>query len=303
MNIQTLYNKCIIRVTLGINSGLNNGISKILMIAIITAIVLGACTEKIDIDLGTTYTRLTVEGYITPEENEQYVRLTKTSDYFANKPSPAVSGANVIIDDGTSLVEFVEDIARPGYYNAPTNFIGIPGNSYKLNIKLTEDINGSSEYNAEETMPFPAERVDSIALEYNDLWEMWMVKLYAWEPPSTDYYMFNGLVNGELITDTVSSKNISDDRLFNGNYTAGAVVLVINEEDINDGDIFTLVLSNITEEYANFMLDVQTEIQPHDPMFSGPPANVRSNINNDGIGYFSAYPSVYSSTVAKYPAD
>ncbi len=49
------------------------------------------------------------------------------------------------------------------------------------------------------------------------------------------------------------------------------------------------------------MLDLQTEIQPHDPMFSGPPANVRTNINNDAVGYFASYPSVFTSTVVKDP--
>ncbi len=278
-------------------------ISRMAIVVILSAIIFNSCTEKIDIDLGTTYTRLTVEGYITPEENAQFVRLTKTSDYFANKPSPAVTGASVTVDDGISHIEFIEDSTKPGYYYAPSDYLGVPGTTYKLNIDLEEEINGSLNYRAEETMPFPADRVDSIALEYNDLWEMWMVKLYAWEPPTTDFYMFNGMVNGVLITDTVSSKSISDDRLFNGNYTAGAVVLVINEEDIEDGDTFTLILSNITEKYANFMMDVQVEIQPHDPMFSGPPANVRSNISNDGTGYFSAYPSVYRSTIARYTDD
>ena len=41
-----------------------------------------SCTERIDIDTGSTYTRLAVEGYITPQYDKQWVRLTKSSDYF-----------------------------------------------------------------------------------------------------------------------------------------------------------------------------------------------------------------------------
>ena len=148
-------------------------------------------------------------------------------------------------------------------------------------------------------MPYPAENIDSIGLEYLPQWEIWMVKLYALEPPTEDFYMFNGYVNGKIITDSVSRKNISDDRLFNGNYTSGATVMVVRDNEIEEGDIFTLELSNITKSYAEYMSQLQTELQPNDPLFSGPPANVSSNITNDAVGYFACYPSKFSSTIAK----
>ena len=148
-------------------------------------------------------------------------------------------------------------------------------------------------------MPYPGQEVDSIALEYDDFFEIWLVKLYAQEPPTEDYYMFNGYVNGKIVTDSVESKNISDDKLFNGNYTSGAVVMVIREALLKEGDIFTMELSNITKEYADYMIQLQLEIRPQDPLFSGPPANVISNLDNGAVGYFSCYSSVFASTVAK----
>ncbi len=243
-------------------------------------IIFNSCTKRIDIKLDSTYERLAVAGFITPQKGEQYVRLTRTSNYFSNKPAPAVSGAVVTISEDSSTVQFSEDINKPGFYIAPEDYFGISGNTYHLEMTLAESINGNVNYEAREEMPQLADNIDSVVVEYNQQYERWMVRLYAWEPPSTDFYMFNGMRNGNLITDTISRVNISDDRFFNGNYTSGAVVLILYKDELKLGDTFTLILSNITEEYANYITDLQLELQPHDPMFSGPPANVRTNINN-----------------------
>lgn len=278
---------------------------KTLSIPIITMLfataTLNSCTEKIDIELDSTHVRLAVAGFITPEEGEQYVRLTQTSNYFSNQPSPQVPGATVTVEHGNFSVKFTEDVNDPGYYRAPESFVGTPGTMYHLSIKLAEPINGNVDYEAREEMPQLADKIDSVVVEYNPRFEGWMIRLYAWEPPTTDFYMFNGMRNGRLITDSVSRVNISDDRFFNGNYTSGAVVLVLDKDELQPGDVFTLVLSNITEEYANYILGLQLEIRPHDPMFSGPPANVSTNLNNDAVGYFAAFPSAFVSTTVEVP--
>lgn len=271
----------------------------VLGVGLFTTAFFNSCTEKIDINLGTTYTRLSVSGNITPQFGEQYIRLTKTADYFSNQPPPVVSDAMVLVNDGTSSVQFIEDTINLGYYYAPSSYIGVPGITYNLSIKLSEPINGKVDYTAQETMPLLADDIDSIVVELNENAKRWMVRLYAWEPHTTDFYMFNGMRNGVIITDSVSRVNISDDKLYNGNYTSGAVVLMFKEDELQPGDTFTLILSNITEEYANFMLELQAEIQPNDPMFSGPPANVSSNINNDAVGYFATFPSAFTSTIVK----
>ncbi len=271
----------------------------LIMILLFGTVILSSCTKRIDIKLDSTYERLVVAGFITPQIGEQYVRLTRTSNYFSNKPAPAVSGAIVTVSEDSSTIQFSEDINNPGYYQAPEDYFGISGNTYHLDITLAEPINGNVNYEAHEEMPQLADNIDSVVVEYNEQYERWMVRLYAWEPPTTDFYMFNGMRNGEMITDTVSRVNITSDILFNGNYTSGAVVLILYKDELELGDTFTLILSNITEEYANYMIDLQLELQPNNPMFSGPPANVRTNINNNAVGYFAAFPSAYTSTTIK----
>ncbi len=55
------------------------------------------------------------------------------------------------------------------------------------------------------------------------------------------------------------------------------------------GDTVTLELNSIDQAYYDFVGDAQLEIWGNNPLFSGPPANVRSNIDNDAIGIFTAY--------------
>lgn len=273
------------------------------IVVICLLMALNACTERIDIDLDQTYVRLAVEGYITPEPGKQYIKLSKTSDYFYNNPPPMISGAQVVVTVLDSTVIFTEDINTPGYYLAPPAFVGVPEEEYTLDITLSEPVNSTVNYRSTEIMPHQTRDIDSITLEYNPRWERWLVHLYAWEPASIDYYLFNAINNGVLISDSISRKMISEDKLYNGNYTNGAVVQVLYKDEVSPGDTFTLVLSNITKEYYSFILSVQEEIQAKNPLFSGPAANVTSNIEYDAMGYFAAFPSTYTTRIVETPEE
>lgn len=274
-----------------------------LLLIPLMAIMINACTERIDIELDQTYVRLSVEGYITPEKGRQYIKLSKTTDYFYNNPAPMVSEAQVNITTPDSTVIFEEDPNMPGYYISPLDFVGAPENTYILDITLKDPINNSVNYQSTEIMPHQTSNIDSITLEYNPRWERWLVHLYAWEPASIDYYMFDGINNGVLLTDSISRKMISEDKLYNGSYTNGAVVQVLYKDEVSPGDTFTLVLSNITKDYFDFIVSVQEEIQGKNPLFSGPAANVNSNVEVDAVGYFAAFPSTYTSCIVETPED
>ena len=264
---------------------------------IIIGISIVACTEKIDIELDENYTRLVVEGSITDEENNHIVKLTKTTDYFYNKPAPFVEGANVVITDGQNIFNLTE--TEPGIYKTD-KFAGEIGKTYTLNIELLEEINGHKDYMATDKL-MPVGTIDSIGIEFIDSWKVWGIKLYANEPSTIDFYMFNWMKNNILMTDTIDEVNVSDDKFFNGNYSNGVVVGWFDEEredeNLHPGDIVTLIMSTITEEYADFVWEIQEETGYQSPLFSGPQANVSGNISNDGLGYFAAYPKRFSSTV------
>lgn len=280
-----------------------NKLKYTIIYSFIFSIVLSSCTEKIDIDLDSDYVRLVVEATITDIPDNQYVKLSETADYFSNVPPKGIENAEVIISDGEQIFTLKQSDSIKGLYLFTENFIANQNKSYELNINLENAIGGHKEYSAKTIMPPLSDDIDSIAVVWEPRFEGWLVNLYAKDPPREDFYMFNGILNGILITDSIQKVNISDDRLFNGNYTNGTSVLYFQEDEINPGDIFTLVLSNVTSEYADFVTQVQTEIQGSNPLFSGPPANVTSNISNGAAGFFTAYPSALTSTKVKDKTD
>ncbi|MBN1339930.1 MAG: DUF4249 family protein, partial [Bacteroidales bacterium] len=91
----------------------------------------------------------------------------------------------------------------------------------------------------------------------------------------------------------------------NGNYTNGVAVYYLfpdngPDEEVLPGDTITLKMSSITKEYYRFIFELQDQtFEYRNPLFSGPPANITTNISNGGCGFFAAYSVSYASTV--YP--
>jgi len=268
---------------------------KILHITIIASVIAGilsSCTERIDIELEQEYTRLAVEGYVTPGSSVfQYVHLTTTAGYFSNEPPPQLSGATVSIETGSEVYLFHEEEGNPGYYLPPVGFSGEIEKTYHLKIDLANEIAGEKHFEAQETMPLLSDDIDSIRIIYRSDFEIWAVKFYGYDPPGPNYYMFNAVVNGIFITDTVSKVGLTDDRLVDDSYINGAYVMVLDKSQLNPGDHFTLITSSITKEYFDYITELQTEVSIKVPLFSGPSANVSTNFNNGAVGYFATFPS------------
>jgi len=270
----------------------------ILIISVLSLGILNSCTERIDIDLEQEYSRLAVEGYVTPGGSQfQYIHLTSTAGYFSNEAPPLVSGATVTLEDGADIFLFDEDTDSPGYYLAPFGFEGVEEKTYRLKIDLVEEIAGKKHFEASETMPILSDDIDSTRVVYIPERGRWAIEFYGYDPPGPNFYMFNALRNGVLITDTIWKVSITDDKLIDGNYIYGAYVMILDSSELKTGDHFTLITSSITEDYYNYILELQTEISLNIPLFSGPPANVSTNLNEGAVGYFAAFPSAFTETV------
>jgi len=270
----------------------------IIIISILSLGILNSCTERIDIELEQEYTKLAVEGYVTPGGQAfQYIHLTTTAGYFSNEAPPIVDGATVAVEEGNSLFLFEEDKDNPGYYLPPENMQSEIGKTYQLKIDLAKEIDGRKHFEATETMPELSNDIDSIRIVYRSDFDFWGVEFYGYDPPGPNFYMFNALRNGALITDTIWKVTISDDKLIDGNYIYGALVMALDGSDLKTGDHFTLITSSITEEYYNYILELQTEISLNIPIFSGPPANISTNLNEGAVGYFAAFPSAFTEAI------
>ena len=261
-----------------------------------------SCTERIDIELDTTYSRLVIEGLITTDTMAHQVRLSWSTDYYNPATPEGVSNAVVSIDDGFEVIILHESATDAGLYLTEPDYFGVVGRTYTLNIDLDEPINDITNYTAITELRYVAP-IDSIALGYREQFKAYEVKIYAQDPPTEDFYSFNIIKNSIMITDTIKKEAVTDDRFFNGNYTNGAPVYFLRDDEPSDkvfpGDTITLQMSGITKKYYEFIVDIQLEtFEFSNPLFSGPPANISTNLSGGAMGFFTAYSSSYSSVIA-----
>jgi hypothetical protein len=266
--------------------------------------VLSQCTERIEVEVDSSFTRLAVEGYISTDTTQHKVRLTRSGDYFYNQPAQSVSDATVSISNGDSVVMLSESNEYPGLYLTDPDYYGLAGKTYTLSITGVDiDEDGvSEEYSASSELR-PVNPIDSIQLEKlnGPDFTIYQVLLYALDPPVKNFYAFKVYRNGYLITDSLHEIRVQDDVFFNGNYTFGIPVQFLNQSEKDEiilpSDTITLEINGITDKYYNFILEAQSEIFYQTPLFSGPPANISSNISNGALGFFTAYSVTRSSVV------
>lgn len=265
-----------------------------LMVLII--LVTGSCTEVIDIELDSTFKRLVVYGVITNDSVKHEVHLSSSSDYFSNQPSPKLSGALVELEFDDHRIRLLENDSIPGLYHTPEAFRGVPETRYKLFISEVDvDMDGNTEsYQAESTMP-AVPLLDSISLLYfrSPFISGYQILMYANDRVERDWYSFKIWKNQQPLTTRLSDYFVQTDDFFNGTYIFGLPVGFLSDDDPEEavvpGDTVLFELNSIGEEYYNFITDAQLEIAGNNPLFSGPSANVRSNLDNGAKGVFSAY--------------
>ncbi len=265
------------------------------MLLFMAAAWLQSCTERIDIKLDEDYQRLAVIGNITPEE--QYIKLEKTGGYFSQETPPPVQNATVTVTVDSNVVQFNESPDNPGFYMPEDLLATAAGTKYQLTINLAEPVGGQNHFESETTMPSLDAIVDSIRVIFRGDFDRWVIKLYAYEPPGPDFYMFTASKNGIPMTDSLQRLGITDDKLVDGIYLPGIYVLFFYEDELEIGDTVTLFTSGISEDYFRFLDEARQELHPKVPFFSGPPANIRSNISNGALGYFAAYSSIPATNI------
>ena len=268
-------------------------IKKILPVLFALALIL-SCTERIDLPLDESGVKLVVEGSITTNTSVHTIYLTETTNYYYNQKPPAVTGAEITINDGETITRLSEN--SPGVYQTSADFKGVEGMTYTLNIRLLKPIGGFSEFSASSLMK-PVISLDSVATRFfEDFGDqgLWEVTCWFQDEPTTDFYRFDLYRNNKPITYKLEKWLVTDDKFFNGDYVKGGVVTYLDQnsdnEKLNSGDTLVVEMSAISREYYNYIQDAQAELRGSNPLFSGPGANVRGNISNGAIGFFAAYP-------------
>lgn len=271
--------------------------------------VFASCTEEFTPDLDTTDARLVVDGSITTDTVVQRVTLLRSGDPLNKLPKKGISNAIVTISDGTTIHTLSENAANPGVYETPGKVYGTPGNTYVLNI-ANVDIDEDGVFETYTASSFlnninPVDSIKVLSQNYTQRQKGWLVNMFAREIPGKSFYCIKTYKNNKLITDSLKEYGISNDIGFDGAYYPGISVYYFNNDKLDErveiDDTITLELNGITEEYYNFLNGSIAESRPKDPIFSGPSANVITNISPSGkaSGFFKAYSVKRKSTIFK----
>jgi hypothetical protein len=242
-----------------------------------------SCSEKIELDLNTSNTRLVVEGMITDQEGSHGVILTKSSSYFFNEPPTPVEDAIVSVSDGSQ--QWLLSQENSGHYILPDGFAGIPGTNYQLSIDHQNTLYQASAHLREVPL------IDSLSLAPHPILPgRDFLLIHFQEPPQTrDFYMYHIFFNDSLVTDSINKVPFGDDDGVNGRYLSIPVYLFrAGEEAPQPGDRIRVQKFSISEEYFQFMIALRRNQGTVGGPFTGPPANVPGNLNNGALGFFLA---------------
>ncbi len=270
--------------------------------SIIQLFVIVSCTERIDINTDAAPSQLVIYGHITTDTMQHAISITRSSGYFANTKPLGVSHAIVTISGGGKTFVLTESAMETGLYLTDADVYGAEGQTYTLNISLDFDNDGEAEqYKASSYLPYVAP-FDSIRLQlstdYKDYVEIHMFGRLSPDNDKECYYSFHAFRNDMALTDSLSLFSVYDSKIIGTEVMDDVACYFLDQTKdktkLTSGDRVALRLNVLPREYGQFLVNAQNEVWGSSP-FSGPPANVETNITCTGrapanvLGFFSAY--------------
>lgn len=262
---------------------------------ILAIVIFASCEEKITYDVGSEVeSRVVIEGRITNEKKEHILRITNTDSYFSNQPPSAALVEDIEIHELGSQKVYTVSKVDTGVGNFITEeFAGLIGEEYQLSLRFRNET-----YQAIVELDSVAE-MDSVKTEYeyNTFFEggFYKIQMYAFEPdPVGHYYRVNLYVNDSLYNTRLDLTTFFDDEIINGKYFEGVDMYWLPQEEISlDTNMVRLEMLSISRDEYNYNNALLAETVAQGNIFSGPPADVPSNLKSidsdkTGLGFFAA---------------
>lgn len=238
-----------------------------------------SCTKVIDVDLNDADPKFVMEANYTAEDSTVRVQLSLTTSYFDNDPQTAVDNLVVIITDHLGNPTQVPFIGNGNY--ELTNYIPIFNTDYTMTVQY----NGTT-YTATSRMNPPVP-LEPITYEYYP-------SFFGLEAGYLTYLRFNdppGIANNYIIAMSVNhveETKLTDLYLQDDDYSDGNLVErpLFREEFFQVGDTVGMELRCVDRGVYDYFSEI---LSIAGGQSSAAPANPKSNWDNKGLGYFSAY--------------
>lgn len=256
--------------------------NKLKYIALITLFI--GCEKVVELDIDQSVPQIVIEGLLTNLDTVQYVKVSKSIQFYDTGLNPVTSAIVSVSGDGQQYSYSHNPMAidsMNGYYFSDTNYAGTIGQAYTLNV----DISGT-EYIAEDTMRYIT-KIDSLSFklatnpsdEDKEDGKIYQALLYAQEPQETeDYYQFQFYRDNELIS-YPNNIYVFSDVAFGPNLNGLPSPVLFRE-----GELASVHIYSLTREQYVFYTDLSNILNSDGGMFSPPPANPRNGFSNNALG-------------------
>ena len=248
---------------------------------LILLIGFSACEEAVERELQPANNgQLAVEAVLTDERRIQSIRLSTSYDNLNEEP-PKVTDAEVWVEVNGIEVRFLQDSMNVGVYHSEVPFAVIKNLDFNLHIDW-RDAHYTANSTLSEVAPIPEinfQRGDSTnqltfddsPFLYNPNQQAMYIMFLDWshlsnELPNTAkivFYTFSSIEESEL------SRPKAEELAF------------------PRGTIVTLRKYGLNDDFADYLQALAIETQWNGGAFFSFPANLPSNISNNGLGFFS----------------
>ncbi|MEQ9229490.1 MAG: DUF4249 domain-containing protein [Cyclobacteriaceae bacterium] len=179
---------------------------------IILAITLFSCTSELDFPIGNEV--VVVEGWVTTQEKQHWVKLSKTVGFQDAQSEEAIENATVVIEDNVSPTTYALTHSSDGVYLSDS-FSGVIGRQYTLTIVLeNDDVITSTSQRLSQVPDIDDIVFDSFIENDPDTGDD--VEIFFPVVTTTDlseepnYYRYKGYRNGELLNLPSEMEILSD---------------------------------------------------------------------------------------------
>lgn len=261
------------------------------------AFFFASCETVVELDLPESEPLLVVESQITNVSRPFEVQLSLSQPFNDQTPFDPISSAVVVITSTDGTVYQLEHQSS-GLYATKTRVQAVVGESYTLSVNYM-----GKEYTAMEKCR-PQIKIDTLLAfflpDQNGFIEPGFYAFIGsgeWEEPG-DYYEWKVYKNDTLLDDfgpLVDSDEFREASFFNLNIDPEDPLANFPEVQprpfpftFEVGDTVRVVQYNISQQYYDFLLEVNAQLSRSGTPFDPPPANPRTNITGaEALGFFS----------------
>jgi len=250
-----------------------------------------SCTEIIDLELNKgDNLKIVVDAWLDNSGREQVIKLSLSTDFFDAETPSVATGAAVTVSSERKTYPFIEK--EPGRYVMDGIFDAQVGEIFTLEIvyngelyTATQQMNRIAELeNVNYVLYEEFEEEDFNELTNPERLDEWDIYVTFQEPKGVgDYYYFGNynkrtgpetnLYLGEYYSDELLDGAFIDDEYATYGF-------------YEPGDTIVTEMFSISEDVHDYLFAVDNQTDFRGFIFDAPPANVPTNISNDGKGFF-----------------